>query len=355
MAAALVLWAGLAASGQVVTNSTGTSANAFDIGLGTNKLTLTNSTGRLQLSNGLRITGGTIDFSGATVSNGGTFTTVDIDGGTIDGTTIGGTTRAAGSFTTLNSNNQYTNTLSTGTAPLVISSTTLVSNLNVEKWNGAGWTAGSTNGVAYQSGSAALTSTAAGTNGQLFLGQTGAAPAWVTMSGDATITAGGSFQLAASSVDSTVIASSAVDTNEIAANAVDTSKILNGTVALSDIAVAFSSKVAGISITQGSEVSDRIPVTIQLRDGADSGYSNKAIISWWLSDLVDSAGVTSQSPTIDYASGAQWHAFTANKKEIGLSNTSGTLIVGVTLTGDVTVYIQAECNGLVASATLDFN
>ena len=44
---------------------------------------------------------GTVNFAGATVSNGGTVTTVDINGGTIDGTTIGGSNPAAGTFTNL--------------------------------------------------------------------------------------------------------------------------------------------------------------------------------------------------------------------------------------------------------------
>ena len=44
---------------------------------------------------------GTVNFAGATVSNGGTVTTVDINGGTIDGTTIGHTTPDSGTFTNL--------------------------------------------------------------------------------------------------------------------------------------------------------------------------------------------------------------------------------------------------------------
>jgi hypothetical protein len=52
--------------------------------------------------NGVNLTAtGTVNFTGATVSNGGSVTTVDIDGGTIDGTTIGGASRAAASVTTL--------------------------------------------------------------------------------------------------------------------------------------------------------------------------------------------------------------------------------------------------------------
>ena len=44
---------------------------------------------------------GTINFSGATVSNGGSVTTVDINGGTIDGATVGATTAATGRFTSV--------------------------------------------------------------------------------------------------------------------------------------------------------------------------------------------------------------------------------------------------------------
>lgn len=43
----------------------------------------------------------TATFFGATIANGGTVTTVDINGGTIDGATIGSTTAGAGTFTNL--------------------------------------------------------------------------------------------------------------------------------------------------------------------------------------------------------------------------------------------------------------
>lgn len=45
--------------------------------------------------------------------------------------TIGSTTPNTGKFTTLNTSGQYTNTLAIGTAPMVITSTTRVANLNV--------------------------------------------------------------------------------------------------------------------------------------------------------------------------------------------------------------------------------
>ena len=59
-------------------------------------------------------------------------TTTDINGGTIDGTAIGGSSASTGAFTTVSASGQITSTVTTGTAPLVIASTTKVSNLNAD-------------------------------------------------------------------------------------------------------------------------------------------------------------------------------------------------------------------------------
>ena len=59
-------------------------------------------------------------------------TTTDINGGTIDNAAIGGATPAAGAFTTISASGQITSTVTTGTAPLVIASTTKVANLNAD-------------------------------------------------------------------------------------------------------------------------------------------------------------------------------------------------------------------------------
>lgn len=56
---------------------------------------------------------------------------VEITGGAIDGTPIGATTAAAAKFTTISASGQITSTVTAGTAPLVVSSTTRVANLNV--------------------------------------------------------------------------------------------------------------------------------------------------------------------------------------------------------------------------------
>jgi hypothetical protein len=54
---------------------------------------------------------------------------------------VGTTTAAAGAFTTLSATGQVTSTVTTGTAPLVIASTTKVANLNVDQLDGADWAA----------------------------------------------------------------------------------------------------------------------------------------------------------------------------------------------------------------------
>lgn len=58
---------------------------------------------------------------------------VEVTGGAVDGTTIGATTAAAAKFTTLAASDKITSTVTTGTPPLVITSTTKVDNLHVER------------------------------------------------------------------------------------------------------------------------------------------------------------------------------------------------------------------------------
>jgi hypothetical protein len=67
--------------------------------------------------------------------------TADINGGTVDNAVIGATTPAASNFTTVSASGQITSTVSTGTAPLVVASTTKVANLNADQLDGADWAA----------------------------------------------------------------------------------------------------------------------------------------------------------------------------------------------------------------------
>lgn len=65
----------------------------------------------------------------------------DINGGTVDGTAIGASSASTGAFTTVSATGQITSTVADGTAPMVVTSTTKVANLNVDKLDGADWAA----------------------------------------------------------------------------------------------------------------------------------------------------------------------------------------------------------------------
>ena len=85
------------------TNQTGAAAVATIPDLGDNADTfvmedVTQTLSSKTLDN-MTVTGATNSFAGATTTDLGTVTTVDINGGTIDGTTIGGAVAGAGSFT----------------------------------------------------------------------------------------------------------------------------------------------------------------------------------------------------------------------------------------------------------------
>ena len=76
-------------------------------------------------------TAGTL--TNVTVSGTVTTATLTATGGTINGTSIGATTPSTGAFTNLSYSNQLTSLVVTGTAPIVVASTTRVENLNVAR------------------------------------------------------------------------------------------------------------------------------------------------------------------------------------------------------------------------------
>lgn len=92
---------------------------------------------------------------------------VTITGGAIDGTPIGQVAAASGGFTSLSYSNQLTSTVVTGTAPMIVTSTTKVANLNVDLLDGGDWSSpGAIGTVTPNSGTfTALSSTGGGVFG----------------------------------------------------------------------------------------------------------------------------------------------------------------------------------------------
>lgn len=298
----------------------------------------------LTANNGLTVTGGTVSLSGITVSNAGVVTTIDINGGTIDATAIGGASPGSGAFTTLSATGQFTSSLSTGTAPMSIASTTKVANLNADAVDGVSIAAGSAGAIAYQSDATTISASSVGTSGHLltsggsgsptwtglstgkiFVGSIGGAPAEVTMGGDATLSFSGTLTLA------------------------------NSAVTAAKLADAVADEVLGYSISAGAEASDVIRVVVQLKDAQGNNLSRAGMVSWLLSDSAESAIATSQTPSIAVVDGTQWQLITSNKRYVHFTDSTGKVTIDVTLAGDITIYFTAAVGGKVASQVLDFN
>lgn len=83
-----------------VINANLTNANInTSAGIVASKLDLSTISQAIAMSGNLTLSGAANDFSGATFSDGGTVTTIDINGGTIDGTTVGASSASTGVFT----------------------------------------------------------------------------------------------------------------------------------------------------------------------------------------------------------------------------------------------------------------
>ncbi|MBI3632741.1 MAG: hypothetical protein HY226_00455, partial [Candidatus Vogelbacteria bacterium] len=107
---------------------------------------------------------------------------------------------------------------------------------------GTGATTLTSNGILFGNGTSALGVTVAGTNGQLLLGVTSGAPAFGTLSGDATITNAGALTIAASAITNAKVSATA---------AIAYSKLnLTGAILNTDLAGSITaSKLVGTDIT----------------------------------------------------------------------------------------------------------
>ncbi|MDD5084364.1 MAG: tail fiber domain-containing protein, partial [Candidatus Moranbacteria bacterium] len=97
------------------------------------------------------------------------------------------------------------NTASSTGVPVISSGTWSVATTLGVAQGGTGAATLTSNGVLVGNGTSAVSATAAGTNGQLLLGVTSSAPAFATMSGDATITNAGVLSIGSSKITGTLI------------------------------------------------------------------------------------------------------------------------------------------------------
>lgn len=118
--------------------------------------------GNVGIGGNLTITGN-ITASGVSTANNLVANSVAISGGTINGTPVGNTGPSTGSFTNVAASGQIISTVAQGIAPLVVSSSTLVSGLNAAQLTGKTWAEpGALGGVTPGSGAFTTLSTTGG-------------------------------------------------------------------------------------------------------------------------------------------------------------------------------------------------
>ena len=317
----------------------GTTSETFTLGTGANKITLTNSSGALALSGGLTISAGTVNLTGSTV-----ITTSDINGGTIDSVAIGESTASTGAFTTISASGQITSTVGTGTAPLAIASTTKVANLNVDQVDGMSLSAGSNGGVAYQSSSSQLSFSTAGTTGQLLLSGGSVAPTWTGLTSAYLFVGNGSNipTAVALSGDATIDNAGVLT-------------VASGAITAAKLADTVADAVLTATLSAGSEVSDTITCTLQVKDVQGNNLAAVHMVHWGIADSDYGAGETGQAVTVSYTNGAEWQQITQHKKAVAFTDATGKLVLDVTHTGANTLYLMCSVSGKVYSVTLAFS
>lgn len=303
-------------------NLTGTQASAFKIGPPASALTMTNSSGVLSLSGGLTANG--VVTLGTSV---GAFTTTGV----------------------------ITSSVSTGTAPLVIASTSKVTNLNADQVDGISLLGGTTGGTVWYDGTS-IRATGAGTAGQfvasdgssepdfvglasgkIFVGNGSNIPAAVTPSGDVTINSSGVTAIGSGKVNSTMI--------------------VDDTITAADINDSLGIYIPVPSSSAGGESANTIIVTIigKSPDGATSLFSGGAVLVNIADTTGNMATSTASSITTAITVGHVFDTVTANKKYILTYPEGGEIHVEVTFAGAGTLYVNYTFGGRTYAQAITFS
>lgn len=119
------------------TSITADNDDQIDIKIGgADEINITSTVIQPATNGGMSLGSASNRFSNLFASGTSSLSTVSIGGGVISNTTIGAITASTGAFTSVSASSQITSTLATGTAPMVIASTTAVSNLNADLLDG---------------------------------------------------------------------------------------------------------------------------------------------------------------------------------------------------------------------------
>lgn len=124
---------------------------------------------------------------------------------------------------------------------------------------GTGATSFTANGLLYGNGTSALQATAAGTSGQILVANASSVPEFVTVSGDATITAAGVLTIASGAVTSSHIANGTITGADIASGTISNSLLANSTIGLSVDSSGSDVSVSGSPVALGDSLTLHLP------------------------------------------------------------------------------------------------
>jgi hypothetical protein len=131
-------------------------------------------------------------------------------------------------------------------------------------------------------------------------------------------------------------------------------KIGAGAVAAAKLADAVADAIVSATATVGTESTNAVTVTVQLKDIQGNNLSAQRLVQWWLADTdvmgpISSTGLT--TPYVAYSQGTQVKAWTSYYHESGVTNASGQLILVFTATGSLTRYFRCAVGSLVVTGS----
>lgn len=197
------------------------------------------------------------------------------------------------------------------------------------------------------SGANAFSRLAVGASGRMLV-SSGTAPAWVAMSGDATVTSGGVVTIANDAVTAAKIADDAVGADQIADDAVGTAQIADDAVTQDQLA---SDSVGGAQIQAISISSTKIQAGAVGANQLAEAYKPRYLIDGWVVHSDDSAGTMAMgrmfgrlTSAVDFDDSPQ--VMTESGSIIGLSVVAGDARTSGTMTFEV--YKNGVATGLSA-------
>lgn len=107
--------------------------------------------------------------------------------------------------------------------------------------------------------------------------------------------------------------------------------------------------IPDLNVTFGSEAADEIVVTIQARDAADNDLAEHMAVRVWVATS-DCGAPSAAGNTVAIDTGTELQQIVANADYEIISDATGKVEIGITITGAATRYVMAEIDGRIYSS-----